>query len=220
MNIAENILKHSLKNVYFLAGTPLGGKTTMAKIISEKHDMIYFSEDWYTDSFKLFQSLCTKKYQPYSSSKKTTDREAHYGKSLEEFLLDGSASKGNDEYIEFAIIELIKLAQDSVVITDIFIPIPLVSEISSYNRVACLMAEPKLITCENYGNRDSHKAFLDMLKSLKEPEKKIAVQDELFRIRAEQTYEDVRKHNLFSTVRTENSTIENTLEMLETHFAL
>jgi len=221
MKIAENILKHSLQNVYFLAGTPLAGKTTMAKILADKHNLIYFSEDWHTDSFKLFRELCDEKYQPYSSKKeKTVDWEAHFGKSLEEFLADDSASKGNDEYIEFAIIELIKRSQKRKVITDILIPISLVAEISDYNRIACLMASPELITCENYGKRESHKAFLDCLKSLKEPEKKIAVQDELFRIRAEQTYEEVRQNKLFTTIRTEESTIENTLQLLEKHFGL
>ena len=221
MNIAENILKHSLQNVYFLTGTPLAGKTTMARALAKKYNLVYFSEDWYTDSFKLFRSLCDEKYQPYSSKKeKIIDWEAHFGKSLEEFLADDSGIKGNDEYIEFAIIELIKLSQKRRVITDIVIPIPLVTEISDYSRIACLMASPELITCENYGSRDSHKAFLDCLKSLKEPEKKIAVQDELFRIRAEHTFEEVRQNELFTIVRTEESTVENALELLEKHFGL
>jgi len=217
MNIAKNILKHSLQNVYFLAGTPLAGKTTMARALADKHDLIYFSEDWDTDSFKVFKSLCDEMYQPYSvRNEKITDWETYFGRSLEEFLADES---GN-EYIEFAIIELIKLSQVRKVITDIVIPIPLVAEISDYNRIACLMASPELITCENYGSRDSHKAFLVCLKALKESEKKIAVQDELFRIRAEQTYEEVRQRKLFTIVRTEESTIENTLQLLEQHFRL
>ena len=40
MNIAENILKHSLQNVYFLAGTALAGKTTMTALLSKKHNLI------------------------------------------------------------------------------------------------------------------------------------------------------------------------------------
>ena len=40
MYIAENILKNSLQNVYFLAGTALAGKTTMTKILSEKYGFI------------------------------------------------------------------------------------------------------------------------------------------------------------------------------------
>ena len=221
MNIANNILKHSLQNVYFLVGTPLAGKTTMAQALAQKHELVYFSEDWYTDSFKLFQSLCDEKYQPYTAGQKQiTDWEAHFGKPLEAFLADDAGGKGNDEYIEFAVIELVKLAQTCKVVTDIFISIPLVAEISDYCRVACLLAAPGLINCENYGARESHKAFLDCLKSLKEPEKKIAVQDELFRIRAEQTYAEAKAHGLFSVIRSQNSTVESTLNLLENHFGL
>jgi hypothetical protein len=96
----------------------------------------------------------------------------------------------------------------------------LLLEISDYNRIACLLAKPELITCENYGKREDHREFLECLLSLTEPEKKIAVQDELFRIGAQKTYDDVRKHNLFSIVRNEDSTVENTLAMLEKHFGL
>jgi len=56
--------------------------------------------------------------------------------------------------------------------------------------------------------------------SLNEPEKKMAKQDEVFRIEAERIYREVRKHNLFSIVRTEESTVEETLKLLEEHFNL
>ena len=227
MNIAENILKHSLQNVYFLAGTTLAGKTTMAKILVEKHGFTFFSEDWYTDSFNEFRSICNAKYQPLFAAKKTmtqADREVHYSRSVEEFLADDEANRGarsaNDEYVEFAIIELIKMSQHAKVITDVLVPIPLLAEISDYNRIACMIAAPELLTCENYGKRESHKAFLDMLLSLDEPEKKIAVQNELFKIGAKKISDEVRGHNLFGIVRDENSTIEHTLKILEKHFML
>ena len=35
MNIADNILKHHLKNVLFVTGTAYGGKTTMTKLIEK-----------------------------------------------------------------------------------------------------------------------------------------------------------------------------------------
>ena len=56
--------------------------------------------------------------------------------------------------------------------------------------------------------------------SLKEPEKKIATQNELFRINAEKTYDEVREYNLFSVIRNNDSTIEGTLKILEAHFNL
>lgn len=221
MNIAENILKHNLQNVYFLNGTALAGKTTMAEALSKKYGFYHFNDNWHEERFEIYRSICTEKYQPQSTKKKeTTDWEAYFSRSVEEFLADNGDYGEYDEYIEFMIIELIKLSQDKKVIADVGIPLKLLTEISNYDRIACLLASPELVTCENYGKREDHREFLECIMSLKEPEKKIAVQDELFRINVEKTYNDVRKYNLFNIVRTEGSTIENTLKMLEIHFKL
>ena len=37
MNIQDNILKHYLKNVYFVCGTACGGKSTLSRALAEKH---------------------------------------------------------------------------------------------------------------------------------------------------------------------------------------
>jgi len=52
MHIAENILKHSLQNVYFLVGTACGGKTTMGRALAKKHGYIYHSDNWNEDTYK------------------------------------------------------------------------------------------------------------------------------------------------------------------------
>ena len=221
MNIANNLLRHNLQNVYFLAGTALAGKTTMSKEISRKYGFLHFNDNWHEERFTIYRSICNEIYQPQSTKKKeTTDWEAFFGRSVEEFLADNGEYGEYDEYIEFMIIELFKLSQNNRVIADIGIPIKLLIEIADYNRIACLLASPELVNCENYGKRDDRKEFLECILSLKEPEKKIAVQDELFRINVEKTYEDVRKYQLFNIVRTEESTIENTLTQLEKHFCL
>ena len=62
-------------------------------------------------------------------------------------------------------IELIKLSQKGKVIADVGVPITLLSEISDYNRIACMLASPELVTCTNYGKRDDHKEFLQCILS-------------------------------------------------------
>jgi adenylate kinase family enzyme len=220
MNIAENILKHSLQNVYFLTGTACGGKTTAAGALSEKYGFIHFNDNWHEDSFQVWVSLIDERYQKRASKRSAvTDWEAYFGQSLEEFLAAGDYN-GYGEYLEFAIIELIKLSQNNKVVADVSFPVELLVQISEYNRIAYMLAAPELVTCANYGKREDHREFLECLLSLKEPEKKIAVQDELFRINVEKAYEDARKHNLFSIVRNEESTVEGSLKMLEAHFGL
>ena len=217
MNIAENILKHSLKNVYFLVGTPCGGKTTMARELSKKYGFIHFNDNWHEDHFKIWQSIIDEKYQKCASKReRVTDWEAYFSRSVEEFL---SSQGDNNEYFEFAIVELMKLSQNNKVVADICAPMQLLPEISEYNRVACLLAPAELVI-RDYYERDDHREFIECIMSLKEPEKKLETQNELFRIGVQETFDMVKKYDLFNIVRNNESTVENTLKMLEEHFNL
>jgi len=221
MNIAENILKHNLKNVYFLTGTPYGGKTTISKELSKKYGFIHFNDNWHEEPFKIYREICEEKYQKHSTKKKyTTDWETYFSRSVDEFLADNGDYGEFDEYLEFVIIELIKISQKQKIIADVGFPIKTLTEISEYNRIACLLAPPELVTCANYGQREDHREFLECIMALKEPDKKIKTQNELFRINAEKVFADVKKYNLFGIVRNEENTIEKTLSMLEKHFNL
>lgn len=227
MNIANNILKHSLQNVYFLTGTALAGKTTMSKVLAEKYGFIWFDENYNGEPFKMWASICDEQYQPLKikrdnrhKKQEKYDWDTHFNRPAEEIIAERSGRDLNDEFMEFVIIELIKLSQNNKVITDICAPLELLVEISDYKRIACLLASPSLVTTINYGSRDDHKSYLDWIMSLNEPEKKIAKQDEVFRLDAEKTFEEAKRHNLFQIVRSEESTVENTLKLLEEHFGL
>ena len=220
MNIAENILKHNLRNVFFLTGSCLAGKTTIARELSKKYGFIHFNDNWHEESFKVWTSIIDAKYQKKAASRQAvTDWEAHFDRTVEEFLAAGDYN-GYDEYLEYAMIELIKLSQMNKVVADVGFPIRLLAEVSDYDRIACMIASNELLTCENYGSRADHKEFLDCILSLKDPEKKIAVQEELFRIGAEKALNEAREHDLFYVIRTEDSSIEDTLDIIERHFRL
>ena len=227
MNIANNIIKHSLQNVYFLTGTMLAGKTTMCKALADKHGFTWFDYNHNGVPFKKWLSLCDEKYQPlhFARNKRydkqeNYDWDAHFNRTAEEIIAEQFERSLNDEFLEFVVIELIKLSQNNKVIIDFCAPIDILVEIADYNRIACLLTAPHLVTFENYGSREDHKDHYEWLHSLNEAKKKIAKQDEVFRIGTEKTYEEARKYNLFNIVRTEESTIENTLLLLEKHFNL
>lgn len=220
MNIANNILKHYLKNVYFLIGTACGGKTTMAKEISKKYGFIHFNDNWNEDNFKVWQSLLDEKYQPNSTKRKEINWEEYFSRSVEEFLADKNDNHGTAEQLEFSIIELIKLSQANRVIADIWIEDwDFLMEISDTDRIACLLAPGEMII-RDYYQREDHKDFTDCIKSLKDPEKKFETQNELFRLCAKEMSDKAKKYNLFSIMRNDESTIENTLPLLEKHFCL
>jgi len=220
MNIAENILKHNLKNVYFLTGTAMAGKTTMAQELSAKHGFIHFNDNWHEDNFKVWNSIIDARYQKRAARRQAvTDWEAYFGRTLEEFLADGDYN-GYEEYLEFAIVELIKISQNNKVVADVGIPPALLAEISAYERVACMLTSEELATCENYGKREDHREFLECILSLTEPEKKMAVQDALFRANIRKMRAEIKEHGLFSIVRTADSSVAGTLELLEGHLGL
>ena len=221
MNIANNILKHSLQNVYFFVGTACGGKTTMARELSKKYGFIHFNDNWQEDNFKVWQSIIDEKYQPNSTKRKEIDWEEYFSRSVGEFLAEKNDNHGTDEYLEFSIIELIKLSQNNKVIADIWLTddMQLLTELADYDRIACLLAPGELIV-RDYYERDDHKDFTNCIKSLKDPEKKFETQNELFRIGAKEVAANAEKYRLFTIMRTNENTVENTLKILEEHFGL
>jgi hypothetical protein len=218
MYIAENILKHNLKNVYFLVGSACSGKTTMAREIAKKHGFTYIDEQWQRD--KWSSDIVDPIYQPNSTNRKTIDWEIYFSRSVEEFLADKKDNHGNDEYLQFLFIELIKSAQKNRVITDIWITdYDFLLKVSEHSRIACLLAPGDLIV-RDYYDREEHMAYTNCIKSLKDPDKKFATQNELFRIGALEEAAKAKEYNLFTIMRSEDSTIDDTLKMLEKHFVL
>ena len=224
MNIANNILKRCMQNVYFFVGTACGGKTTMGRALSKKYGFTYFSDNWNEPNWKDWESIIDEKYQPYSyNGGKSLSNEEYFSRSVEEFLADQKSKNSQEagmENIAFSIIEILKLAQKNAVVADIWITdYNFLLEISDYGRIACLMAPGELII-RDYYQRDDHIAFTKAIQSLENPEQKFEVQNELFRIHAKEEAEKAKKYNLFSIMRSDESTIEGTLAQLENHFCL
>lgn len=50
IQINDNLIKHYLRDVYFINGHSYAGKSTMAKLLSERFDMVLCGEN-YHDAF-------------------------------------------------------------------------------------------------------------------------------------------------------------------------
>ncbi len=60
--------KETIKNIYFVGGSPCAGKSTICEIISQKYDLYYFKVDDYLDDYMKLaverkELLCTKNMQ-------------------------------------------------------------------------------------------------------------------------------------------------------------
>lgn len=61
MKIKDKIIKEYLKNVYFVTGTPCGGKTTISRVLAEKHCFTVYDVD---EKFANHKSLSNSIDQP------------------------------------------------------------------------------------------------------------------------------------------------------------
>lgn len=61
MIFQDNVIKEYLKNVYFVTGTPCGGKTTISRELAKRHNLLVYDVD---EQFPNHQKISNATYQP------------------------------------------------------------------------------------------------------------------------------------------------------------
>ncbi len=61
MIFQDNVIKEYLKNVYFITGTPCGGKTTVSRKLAKRHNLLVYDID---EQFAKHQKISTPDFQP------------------------------------------------------------------------------------------------------------------------------------------------------------
>lgn len=213
MKIANNVLKHHLKNIYFIGGTACGGKTTMAKLIAQKYDMIYYNAD---DAMRNHFKIANKAEQP-EMSRKFKDAEEYFNRPINEYsrwILDI-----NEEAFDMVILDLLKLSKGKPIMAEGHFDAKLLKNIVSYDRAIFLFAEDDLIR-RDYYSRDDKKPMLDAIKKLKNPERVINHTLDLTCNITHIQLKGVEESGMLYFVRNFESTIEKTLKLIEEHFKL
>ncbi|MGI5839614.1 MAG: hypothetical protein ACOX8W_08110 [bacterium] len=126
MKISNNILKHHLRNVYFLSGTACGGKTTISEIIAEKHGLILYKENI---NYNEQKKIATAKDQP-NFAKTFLNWEAYFNRPVSEYAqwLSDCCS----EEMEMILVDLLKLPSNKKIIVDLHMPPGLAAQITDY----------------------------------------------------------------------------------------
>jgi hypothetical protein len=218
MNISNNILKKLFENVYFLNGTAYAGKSTMVKLLAEKYDGICCGENYHMEILSAADPV----HQPNLCYFETMSGWQEFvTRSPEEY--DAWITNTAREAAELEIILLLRLAaQGKKIFVDTNIPVDVLREISDYDHVAILLS-PTYLSVERFFDRpDADKQFLYQ-ELLKCPDPKGAIINYrkcLERINGPEHYREFAESRFFTHLRTENSTIEQTLNTLETHFQL
>ena len=220
MNISNNILKHYLKNVYFITGTAYAGKSTTVKMLSEKYDMIFCGENYHS---AVSDVVANPENQPeISYLNNLTDFRDFVTRSPEEYARWIFAT--SKEAAEFEIAELLSISKGKKVIVDTNIPIDILKEISDYNHVA-VMISPLSMSVERFFDRnDPEKLFiLNTIESCENPAKVMEnYKKGLALINSQENYDLYAKSGFFTVVREDNQkdTKEEVCEKIAKHFGL
>lgn len=220
MNISNNILKHYLKNVYFITGTAYAGKSTTVKMLSEKYDMIFCGENYHS---AVSNVVANPENQPeISYLNNLTDFRDFVTRSPEEYARWIFAT--SKEAAEFEIAELLSISKDKKVIVDTNIPIDILKEISDYNHVA-VMISPLSMSVERFFDRNDPEK-LSILNTIESCENPAEVMENykkgLALINSQENYDLYVNSGFFTVVRedTQKDTKEEVCEKIAKHFGL
>ena len=220
MKIENNILKHYLKNVYFITGTAYAGKSTTVKMLSERYDMICCGENYHMAVSEIVATPETHPDLCYNRS--LTDWKDFVTRTPEEY--ERWLYAVGREAAEVEVAELIAISQDKKVIVDTCIPIDILKEITDYDHVA-VMLSPQSMSVERFFDRsDPEKQFLlNVIDSCDDP---AAVMENyrqgLARINSKEHYDEYANSGFFTVVREDKGldTREQVCDMIAKHFGL
>ena len=220
MKIENNILKHYLKNVYFITGTAYAGKSTTVKMLAERYDMVFCGENYHS---KVSDAVATPDAQPDICFLKTlTDWKEFVTRTPEEY--ERWIYSTSKEAAEFEVAELISISQDRKVIVDTNIPVGILKEISNYNHVAVMLSPLSMSVDRFFDRSDPEKQFLlNVIESCEDSKTVMEnYRQGLELINGQKHYDEYANSGFFTVVRqdTQKDTREESCEIIARHFGL
>ena len=218
MHIPNNIIKSMFQNVYFITGTAYAGKSTAVKLLAERFDGICCGENYHD----VFMKHIVKEFQPNLAYFDTM-------KDWQEFI-----SRTPDEYAawidgcskEAESLEIMRLFQliceDKKIFVDTNISLVTLREISDYQHIAVMLCPQNMSVDRFFDRSDPEKLYiLEQINQADNPQKAMENYRKcLEKINSKEVYERYANSGLYTIVRDDNSTIENTLQKLIAHFRL
>lgn len=218
MKIENNIIKHYLKDAYFITGTAYAGKSTAAKLLAERYGLILCGENYHME---VSDSVATPEFQPDICFTKELDDWRKFVTRPPEEYERWIYSVGR-EAAEFEVAELIRLSGRGKVIVDTNIPLDILKEISDYSHVAVMLA-PGSMSVERFFDRgDPEKRFiLSVIESCERPDEVLEnYKKGLALINGKKHYDEYLNSGFFTLIREDDGrdTREEVADKLARHF--
>lgn len=213
MIFQDNVIKEYLKNVYFITGTPCGGKTTISRELAKRHNLLVYNVD---EQFTKHQQLSDPVFQP-TMTKAFKDADEFFCRTVEEYtqwLIDNTR-----EQLDFVLLDLIRLSQDQLVLCDCHLTVEEADRLTEPSRIVFLIKDPSHLV-DDYCNRKDHQGFHKFINSTSDVEKAKAVCNTTLKKLNLNKCKAIKASKYFWLERTENSTVDDTAHKVEQHFSL
>lgn len=211
MIFQDNVIKQYLKNVYFITGTPCGGKTTISRELAKRHHLLVYDID---EQFEKHQKISNSAFQP-AMNRVFRGADEFFGRTVEEYkqwLLDNTR-----EQLDFVLLDLICLSQNQIVLCDCHLTVEEAEKLTEPSRIVFLIKEPSNLV-EDYCNRPDHQGFSDFINSTTDIKKAKATCNATLKSINEKRYQDIKNSDYFWVERSGNSTVDETVKLVEQHF--
>lgn len=218
MQIENNILRHYLKDVYFITGTAYAGKSTAAKLLSERFGLILCGENYFSEvSDQAAEPACQPDLCYLRDLQDFRDFVTRTPEEYERWMYNtGREAAG------FEVAELIRRAGSGKVIADTNIPLDILHEISDERHVAVMLSPQSLSVDRFFDRADPEKQYiLSVIESCADSAKVMEnYRQGLARINSKAHYDEYANSGFFTLVREncETDTREAVCEALARHF--
>ena len=218
MNIENNLLRRLFESVYFITGTAYAGKSTMVRMLAEKHGGVWCRENYTEDLFGLIDpenqpNLCY--FDTMSGWQEFVNRTPEQY----EAWLYGCAEEGAG----LELIELIRRTEGGrKVFVDTQLSLGTLRAISDDRHVAVMLADPSVSVSRFFDRPDAEKQFIyQRILEAEDPQATMAnYRAVLERINSPENYQRMENSGFFVLKRDDARAPEETLAILERHFAL
>ena len=206
------------ENAYFVSGSAYAGKSTLVKLLAEKHNGICCGENYHDE---LLSSIDKKEYPFLSYTLDLEDWHDFIRRTPDEYENWINGVSKECEKLELIILEeLVK--QDKKIFVDTNISIETLKKISDRDHVLIMLADPEISVRRFFEREDREKQFLyRLIMEEKDPQKALEnFRQCLMRINSRENYERFRSSGFNVILRDENRTAEQTLALAERLFHL
>lgn len=206
--------KEQFKNIYFITGTATGGKTTISKALAEKYGWLRYDVD---EQFDRHQKLSNPIEQP-NMNKSFKDADEFFFREKEDYIK--WLKDNSKEQLEFILSDLIELSKNQIVVCDLHLTVEEAKKIANPRQIVFLIRENNDNIIDDYCNRKSHEGFNKFINSSSNPVKAKQNCNDVLKTINQERCDAIKRSGFFYIERNNDSTVENTLKLVEKHFDL